>query len=53
MTVEAALGVELDEHLGYPKNDPIEHNSVNSPNALAPSAPKTGLEWLISVFPAI
>jgi putative transposase len=32
MTVEAALGAELDEHLGYPKHDPAGRGSGNSRN---------------------
>lgn len=32
MTVEAALGAELDEHLGYDKHDPAGRGSGNSRN---------------------
>ena len=32
MTVEAALGAELDEHLGYEKHDPTGRGSGNSRN---------------------
>lgn len=32
MTVEAALGAELDEHLGYEKHDPAGRGSGNSRN---------------------
>ena len=32
MTVEAALGAELDEHLGYDKHDPVGRGSGNSRN---------------------
>lgn len=27
MTVEAALGAEMEEHLGYPKHSPDGHNT--------------------------
>lgn len=32
MTVEAALGAELEEHLGYSKHDPVGRGSGNSRN---------------------
>ena len=32
LTVEAALNVEMDHHLGYDKNDPSGHHSGNSRN---------------------
>ena len=32
MTVEAALGAELDDHLGYDKHDPAGRGSGNSRN---------------------
>ncbi len=32
MTVEAALGAELDDHLGYDKHDPVGRGSGNSRN---------------------
>ena len=32
ITVEAALGAELDDHLGYDKHDPAGHGSGNSGN---------------------
>ncbi|MFT4788455.1 MAG: putative transposase [Paraglaciecola sp.] len=32
LTVEAALKVEMDHHLGYDKNDPTGHHSGNSRN---------------------
>lgn len=32
MTVEAALGAELEEHLGYSKHDPVGRGSSNSRN---------------------
>lgn len=32
MTVEAALGAELDEHLGYARHDPAGRGSGNSRN---------------------
>lgn len=32
MTVEAALGAELEEHLGYAKHDPAGRGSGNSRN---------------------
>lgn len=36
MTVEAALGAELDEHLGYEKHDPAGRGSGNSRNGTSP-----------------
>jgi putative transposase len=36
MTVEAALGAELDEHLGYDKHDPAGRGSGNSRNGTTP-----------------
>lgn len=36
MTVEAALGAELDEHLGYDKHDPAGRGSGNSRNGSTP-----------------
>jgi transposase-like protein len=36
MTVEAALGAELDEHLGYDKYDPAGRGSGNSRNGTSP-----------------
>jgi putative transposase len=36
MTVEAALGAELDEHLGYDKYDPAGRGSGNSRNGTTP-----------------
>lgn len=38
LTVEAALGAEMERHLGYPKHSPDGHNSGNSRNG---STPKT------------
>jgi putative transposase len=32
LTVEAALGAEMERHLGYPKHSPDGHNSGNSRN---------------------
>lgn len=32
LTVEAALGAEMERHLGYPKHSPAGHNSGNSRN---------------------
>ncbi len=32
ITVEAALGAEMDEHLGYEKHAPDGHNTGNSRN---------------------
>jgi len=32
MTVEAALGAEMEEHLGYAKHDPEGHHTGNSRN---------------------
>ena len=32
MTVEAALGAEMEEHLGYPKHSPDGHHTGNSRN---------------------
>lgn len=32
MTIEAALGAELDEHLGYAKHDPAGRGTGNSRN---------------------
>ena len=36
MTVEAALGAELDDHLGYDKHDPVGRGSGNSRNGTTP-----------------
>ncbi|MCB1837916.1 MAG: IS256 family transposase [Alcanivoracaceae bacterium] len=36
MTVEAALGAELDDHLGYGKHDPVGRGSGNSRNGTTP-----------------
>lgn len=36
MTIEAALGAELDEHLGYTKHDPVGRGSGNSRNGSTP-----------------
>jgi len=36
MTVEAALGAEMDEHLGYEKHDPAGRGSGNSRNGSTP-----------------
>lgn len=35
LTVEAALKVEMDHHLGYDKNDPTGHHSGNSRNGFS------------------
>ena len=32
LTVEAALGAEMEQHLGYPKHSPLGHHSGNSRN---------------------
>ena len=32
LTVEAALGAEMERHLGYPKHSPEGHNTGNSRN---------------------
>ncbi len=36
LTVEAALKVEMDHHLGYDKHDPTGHHSGNSRNGYSP-----------------
>jgi len=40
MTVEAALGAEMEEHLGYSKHSPEGHNSGNSRNGHSSKALK-------------
>lgn len=35
MTVETALGAEMEEHLGYARHDPAGHGSGNSRNGLS------------------
>lgn len=35
ITVEAALGAEMEEHLGYPKHDPDGRNTGNSRNGVS------------------
>jgi len=35
MTVEAALGAEMEEHLGYAKHDPAGRDSGNSRNSIS------------------
>ena len=42
MTVEAALGAELDDHLGYDKHDPVGRGSGNSRNGTTPKRLKGG-----------
>lgn len=36
LTVEAALGAELDDHLGYDRHDPVGRGSGNSRNGTSP-----------------
>ena len=36
LTVEAALGAEMEQHLGYPKHSPIGHHTGNSRNGTTP-----------------
>ena len=40
MTVEAALGAEMEEHLGYAKHAPEGHNTGNSRNGHSPKTLK-------------
>lgn len=36
LTVEAALGAEMEQHLGYPKHSAFGHHSGNSRNGTSP-----------------
>lgn len=40
LTVEAALGAELENHLGYPRHSPLGHNTGNSRNGVSPKIVK-------------
>ena len=40
MTVEAALGAEMEEHLGYAKHEPEGHHTGNSRNGFSGKALK-------------
>jgi len=51
VTVEAALNVELDEHLGYSKHQPSE--TENNRNSFSKKLSKPKKVSLNSIFPVI